>query len=169
MDKKKIGEIAEKAVERAMIMKGYQFLTRNYSIHNIGELDIVFLSKHEVVIVEVRSRRESHYYPSPLDSVDRRKQNKIYRTTKYLIDRYNLYDKNISFLVGCVTLTDDYLIQNVELIPFQWNLIVRLLQITYNNFWNRAQFRDNCNSKNYKSHFAWRKYEIIYWNVSSST
>ena len=97
----------------------YQFLTRNYSIHNIGELDIVFLSKHEVVIVEVRSRRESHYYPSPLDSVDRRKQNKIYRTTKYLIDRYNLYDKNISFLVGYVTLTDDYYIQNVELIPFQ--------------------------------------------------
>jgi Holliday junction resolvase-like predicted endonuclease len=119
VDKKKIGEIAEKAVERAMIMKGYQFLTRNYSIHNIGELDIVFLSKHEVVIVEVRSRRESHYYPSPLDSVDRRKQNKIYRTTKYLIDRYNLYDKNISFLVGYVTLTDDHLIQNVELIPFQ--------------------------------------------------
>ena len=116
--KRIIGDNAEEAVVRMMLNDGYTLLCRNFEIHNVGELDCVFLKDSEVYVVEVRTRRNLGRYPSSSETVDYRKRRKIERTTQYLIRRYNLYDRNIVFLVAQVTHDASGMIKNIEMIPF---------------------------------------------------
>ena len=116
--KRIIGDNAEEAVVRMMLNDGYSLLCRNFEIHNVGELDSVFLKEQDVFIVEVRTRRNLGNYPSSSETVDYRKRRKIERTAQYLISRYNLYDRNIVFLVAQVTHDASGMLKNIELIPF---------------------------------------------------
>ena len=116
--KRIIGDNAEEAVVRMMLNDGYTLLCRNFEIHNVGELDCVFLKDSEVYVVEVRTRRNLGRYPSSSETVDYRKRRKIERTTQYLIRRYNLYDRNIVLIVAQVTHDASGMIKNIEMIPF---------------------------------------------------
>lgn len=116
--KRIIGDNAEEAVVRMMLNDGYSLLCRNFEIHNVGELDCVFLKDRDVFIVEVRTRRNLGNYPSSSETVDFRKRRKIEMTAQYLISRYNLYDRNIVFLVAQVTHDASGMFKNIELIPF---------------------------------------------------
>lgn len=116
--KRIIGDNAEEAVVRMMLNDGYSLLCRNFEIHNVGELDCVFMKDRDVFIVEVRTRRNLGNYPSSSETVDFRKRRKIEMTTQYLISRYNLYDRNIVFLVAQVTHDASGMFKNIELIPF---------------------------------------------------
>lgn len=116
--KRIIGDNAEEAVVRMMLNDGYSLLCRNFEIHNVGELDCVFMKDRDVFIVEVRARRNLGNYPSSSETVDFRKRRKIEMTTQYLISRYNLYDRNIVFLVAQVTHDASGMFKNIELIPF---------------------------------------------------
>ena len=116
--KRIIGDNAEEAVVRMMLNDGYSLLCRNFEIHNVGELDCVFMKDRDVFIVEVRTRRNLGNYPSSSETVDFRKRRKIEKTAQYLIARYNLYDRNIVFLVAQVTHDASGMFKNIELIPF---------------------------------------------------
>ncbi len=116
--KRIIGDNAEEAVVRMMLNNGYSLLCRNFEIHNVGELDCVFMKDRDVFIVEVRTRRNLGNYPSSSETVDFRKRRKIEMTAQYLISRYNLYDRNIVFLVAQVTHDASGMFKNIELIPF---------------------------------------------------
>jgi len=115
---KKIGNEAEDAVIRYMAEHGYTFLVRNFTVHNMGELDVVMTKDDELYVVEVKSRLEDTIYADPLRSITARKRLKILNTTRLLISRYGLYNMNVHFLAGCVTHRRDGMIQNVEIIPF---------------------------------------------------
>ena len=116
--KRIIGDNAEEAVVRMMLNNGYSLLCRNFEIHKVGELDCVFMKDWDVFIVEVRTRRNLGNYPSSSETVDFRKRRKIEMTAQYLISRYNLYDRNIVFLVAQVTHDASGMLKNIELIPF---------------------------------------------------
>ena len=116
--KRVTGDRAEEAVVRMMTDDGFNLLCRNFEIHNIGELDCVFLKDRDVYVVEVRTRRNIGGYPTSAETVDYRKRRKLERTTQYLISRYSLYDRNIIFLVAQVTHDASGMIKNIELIPF---------------------------------------------------
>lgn len=116
--KRIIGDNAEEAVVRMMLNDGYSLLCRNFEIHNVGELDCVFMKDRDVFIVEVRTRRNLGNYPSSSETVDFRKRRKIEKTAQYLISRYDLYDRNIVFLVAQVTHDASGMFKNIELIPF---------------------------------------------------
>jgi putative endonuclease len=116
--KRIIGDNAEEAVVRMMLNDGYSLLCRNFEIHNVGELDCVFMKDRDVFIVEVRTRRNLGNYPSSSETVDFRKRRKIEMTAQYLISRYDLYDRNIVFLVAQVTHDASGMLKNIELIPF---------------------------------------------------
>ena len=116
--KRIIGDNADEAVVRMMLNDGYSLLCRNFEIHNVGELDCVFMKDRDVFIVEVRTRRKLGNYPSSSETVDFRKRRKIEMTAQYLISRYNLYDRNIIFLVAQVTHDASGMFKNIELIPF---------------------------------------------------
>lgn len=130
MDKttKQIGDAAEKTVREYLIKNGYRIRNCNFSVHNIGELDIVcdrpgdYLSESEiedVYIVEVRARKSSKFYPNPIETITEKKMKNLYRTAVIYCDRFNLSDRNICFLVASVTLDSSSMVQKVELIPFE--------------------------------------------------
>lgn len=113
-----IGNDAEDAVIRFLASKGYRLLVRNFSVHNMGELDVVMTKDDDLFVVEVKSRLEGTLYADPAGSITRSKQKKMLNTTRVLISKYGLFDKNVHFLAGCVTHRRDGMIQNVEIIPF---------------------------------------------------
>ncbi|MBP5179794.1 MAG: YraN family protein [Clostridiales bacterium] len=115
---KYIGNEAEDAVIRRMAAQGYHFLVRNFTVHNMGELDVVMTKDNDLYIVEVKSRLEGTLYADPAASITFKKRKKMLNTSKVLINKYKLYDYNVHFLAGCVTHRRDGLIQNVEIIPF---------------------------------------------------
>jgi len=117
-EKRKTGNLGEDAVIRKMCMEGFTFVARNFTVHNMGELDVVMEKEGEIYVVEVKSRLENTYYASPEKSIPRSKRLKIQRTTSVLLSRLGKTDVNVHFLAGCVTHRRDGMIQNVEIIPF---------------------------------------------------
>lgn len=115
---KQIGKMAEDRIIEVFRSRGIKLLVRNYEVHNVGELDAVFLDSNNIYVVEVRARKASPCYPTPAESVDHNKRRKIVKTTRYLIREFDLYDRNIYFLIGQVTLDGRDLVQNVEFTPF---------------------------------------------------
>ena len=115
---KVIGNEAEDAVIRLMTRQGYRFLVRNFTVHNMGELDVVMMKGQELYVVEVKSRLEGTAYADPLRSITPKKRMRMLNTTKVLVSKYNLFDMNVHFLAGCVTHRRDGMIQNVEIVPF---------------------------------------------------
>lgn len=112
------GDNGEDAVINMMQNKGFKLLCRNFEVHNVGEIDCVFLKDNDVYVAEVRARRNLGTYPTSTETVDKRKRRKIMMTTGYLISKYGLYDKNVIFLVASVTLDSSGMIKNIEVIPF---------------------------------------------------
>lgn len=118
MDTKTIGNNGEQAVLEYMLSKGFRLIVRNFEVHNVGELDLVFEKDEDVYITEVRSRKNKGDYPDSAQSVTASKRRRIRNAANILIARYGLYDRNIHFLVGQVTHNEDGLVQNVEIMPF---------------------------------------------------
>ena len=112
------GDNGEDAVVKMLQNKGFSLLCRNFEVHNVGELDCVFLKDEDLYVVEVRARRNLGLYPTSIETVDKKKRRKIMMTTGYLISKYGLYDKNVVFLVASVTHDSSGMIKNIELIPF---------------------------------------------------
>ncbi len=115
---KVIGNEAEDAVIRLMSSKGFRFLVRNFTVHNMGELDVVMIRDNDLYVVEVKSRLEGTCYADPLRSITPKKRMRMLNTTKVLISKYKLFDMDVHFLAGCVTHRRDGMIQNVEIVPF---------------------------------------------------
>lgn len=113
-----IGNEAEDAVIRLMASQGYTFIVRNFTVHNMGELDVVMRKGNDLYVIEVKSRLENTAYADPLRSITPKKRMRMYNTTQVLISRYRLFDMDVHFLAGCVTHRRDGMIQNVEIIPF---------------------------------------------------
>ncbi len=115
---RQIGKMAEDRIVEVFRSRGKRLLVRNYEVHNVGELDAVFVDPDNVYVVEVRARKSAAGFPTPAESVDHTKRRKIVKTTRHLIREFDLYDRNIYFLIGQVTLDGRDLVQNVEFTPF---------------------------------------------------
>lgn len=115
---KTLGFNGEQAVLEYMLARDYRLIVRNFEVHNVGELDLVFEKGEDIYIIEVRSRKNKGDYPDSAESVTAFKRRKIRNATNILISKFGLYDRNIHFLVGQVTHNDAGLVQNVEIIPF---------------------------------------------------
>jgi putative endonuclease len=75
---RQVGSDAEKRAEEHLLREGYAIVTRNYK-SGPSEIDIVAMDGAVVVFVEVRSRRLSAW-TSPEESVDPKKQRRLWRT-----------------------------------------------------------------------------------------
>lgn len=69
----------------------YIIIERNFSCYQ-GEIDIIAkdTSKNELVFVEVKTRT-SFNYGSPIDAVDKHKQNHLFKACQYYLYHYRLY------------------------------------------------------------------------------
>jgi len=70
-----LGRMAEEAACRFLLSRGLTLLERNFR-HRQLEIDLIMLEKTCIVFVEVRCRSSARY-GSALESVDRRKQEKL--------------------------------------------------------------------------------------------
>ncbi len=86
MDNKKKGNIGEEVARKFLENKGYSILESQHRTKH-GEIDIIAVDKDTVVFVEVKYRKTTKK-GSPLEAVNKTKQNKIINSAyQYIIDK----------------------------------------------------------------------------------
>jgi putative endonuclease len=113
-----IGAKGEESAVKLLEDNGFTILKRNYSVHNVGEIDIIAGKAGEIHIVEVRTRLNVGYYPDSVESVAGAKRKRIVRTAEHFIMENDLYDRNIVFEVIRVTHDAKGNIIRIDFVPF---------------------------------------------------
>lgn len=92
-----IGRIGEISARNYLEKNKHIILTINYRSY-FGEIDIIARDKKskEIVFVEVKTRSSSKF-GEPIDAVNFKKMNKIYKTAQIYINKYNLEMEKIRF------------------------------------------------------------------------
>ncbi|MCC6302430.1 MAG: YraN family protein [Gammaproteobacteria bacterium] len=85
-DARALGHRAEEAACRFLLDRGLSLLERNYR-HRRGEIDLIMQEKTCIVFVEVRCRSSARY-GSALESVDRRKQEKLIAAAQHYLQTH---------------------------------------------------------------------------------
>lgn len=76
-----LGELGEKIVIKEMKKMGFEILKVNYSVHKVGEIDIIARDGSCLAFVEVKTRRNTEY-SRPGEAVNREKQKKLWKTSR---------------------------------------------------------------------------------------
>ncbi len=77
------GRLAEDKALDFLTAEGLVPITRNYRSRQ-GEIDLIMLDKDTTVFVEVRARTHNNIL-HPVETIDRRKQNHIIRTSQHYL------------------------------------------------------------------------------------
>lgn len=80
------GQWAEELAKDHLEKQGLTNIQSNFNTP-LGEIDLIMQDQDELVFVEVRYRKHTHF-GGPLESVTRSKQKKIYRTAQYYCKRF---------------------------------------------------------------------------------
>lgn len=81
--------------------KALKLITRNY-YSKYGEIDLVMLHRDTLVFVEVRARKNTKY-GHPIETIDKKKQNKLTKTAFYYLSTNKDYQK-LPYRFDAVTL-----------------------------------------------------------------
>lgn len=95
-----LGETGEELAAALLVERGYRNIERNVRLPG-GEIDIVAWDGPTLVFIEVRTRRGTGY-GAPLESVDRRKQQRLVRLARAYVNQRRLFDVNCRFDVVSV-------------------------------------------------------------------
>ena len=112
LSKKEIGDKGEELAVRHLKRQGYKILERNFSVHKIGEIDIVARDGEYLCFVEVRLRSRTDF-GTPAQTVTTEKQRRIVRTAQYYIKNNGLENAYVRFDIaevygdGNITLIKD--------------------------------------------------------------
>lgn len=82
----KLGQEGEDLAVRHLKKKGYRILERNYK-NPLGEIDIIAYENGAIVFIEVKAR-SSDEYGLPVESVHRKKQEKMKRVALLYLKRF---------------------------------------------------------------------------------
>ena len=85
------GEQQEKIAARYLTEQGLQLICMNYQ-NKLGEIDLIMRAAGELVFVEVRYCRSSRF-GSAVESVDYRKQRKLWRTAQCYLKTLHLTNR----------------------------------------------------------------------------
>ena len=85
---KEIGNLGESLAENYLKKLGMKILERNWKYSRIGEIDIIALDKITLVFVEVKYRNNDKY-GSAIESITRKKLEKIYQSALAYISQTN--------------------------------------------------------------------------------
>ena len=93
--KKLLGRAGEKLAVDFLKKKGFKILKTNYKTV-VGEIDIIAQDKEYIVFIEVKTR-SSDNYGLPREAVDRKKQEKYYKTATFYLQKEKKTDANCRF------------------------------------------------------------------------
>lgn len=113
-----IGKKSEEYVANYLEQRGSKILARNYSVHNVGEIDIICEYKNKILVIEVKSRDSRERYGTPEEAVTRSKQQKIMRTTLQYCKENHIDLENVSYFVAGVIHDVSGNIIDVQFTPF---------------------------------------------------
>ena len=116
--KRFIGDKGEDLAVKTLVDRGFTIISRNYTVHNVGEIDIIAGKDGDIHILEVRTRQNKGTYPDSAESVTASKRKKIINTAMYFVMENDLYDRNLIFEVVRVTHDKQGNILGIEFVPF---------------------------------------------------
>ena len=90
-----MGRAGEKRAIDFIKKKGFKILETNYKTV-FGEIDIIAEEKGILVFIEVKTR-SSDNYGNPCEAVDKRKQEKYYKTATYYLQKEKKTDAECRF------------------------------------------------------------------------
>lgn len=90
-----LGQEGERIAERYLKKKGYTLVERNFRCHT-GELDLIALDRKVIVFIEVKTRTDDRF-GTPLESVDRWKQQRMIRAALFFLSQHRLHDRECRF------------------------------------------------------------------------
>ena len=93
--KKLLGRAGEKRAIDFLKKKGFKIIKTNYKTV-LGEIDIIAEEKGVIVFVEVKTRTNDNY-GNPCEAVDKRKQEKYYKTATYYLQKEKKTDAECRF------------------------------------------------------------------------
>lgn len=112
------GNRCESVVIEIMLQRGFTLIDRNYSVHNVGELDIVMEKNSDIYIVEVKARKVYSHYPAPVEAINNSKIKRIKKTTEYFLRDKRMDGVNVHFLASLVYINERGSVQKVEFVSF---------------------------------------------------
>lgn len=102
-----LGRAAEEYARRYLERAGLELIERNYRCRG-GEIDLVMRDGGSLVFVEVRMRND-HRFGDAVESVDRRKQQRLVVAARHYLAYHRLGDRPCRFdLVALRLQGDDY-------------------------------------------------------------
>jgi len=100
-----VGRRGEAAAERWYVAHGYRVVARNWRC-SVGELDLVLVRGHTLVICEVKTRRGSRF-GGGYEAVDGRKRQKLRTLAEVFVQRAPASALSLRFDVASVWLKPD--------------------------------------------------------------
>jgi len=112
LTKKQLGITGEKEALSLLEKKGYKILEKNFRCI-LGEIDLIMTLEEELVFIEVRSRTDTSF-GEPYETVNMKKQNKLYKLAEYYLNLRELHDSPCRFDVISLILTPDGNVRKIE-------------------------------------------------------
>lgn len=84
----KLGRRGEKCAVRAIRLRGYKLITKNYRTP-LGEIDIIARDGETLVFIEVKTRKNNEPIP-PEDTVSKKQQRHIHHAAQIYLNKNNL-------------------------------------------------------------------------------
>ncbi len=107
MDTADAGRYAEQFVARYLELSGYKVFARNFSVRNVGEIDIAAEKNGIIYSVEVKGRRRKNLFAGPEGLVSSGKISRLTKTTALLLDEYGLNKRNCKIVMAFVHIADN--------------------------------------------------------------
>ncbi|MGH7771194.1 MAG: YraN family protein [Candidatus Binatia bacterium] len=108
-----LGKEGELIAERYLKRKGYKLVERNYRCP-VGEMDLIALDRRVIVFVEVKTRSDDRFGP-PLESVHRRKQEKMIKTALFFLSQRRLHHREARFdVIGISFAAQEPMVEHIE-------------------------------------------------------
>jgi len=101
MDKMDIGKLAEASACQYLQQQGLSFQQSNYRCKQ-GEIDIIMKDGEQLVFVEVRYRKHN-YFGSGADTVDLKKQHKLFLAANHYLSANNKHNTACRFDVVSIS------------------------------------------------------------------
>ncbi|HLQ30379.1 MAG TPA: YraN family protein [Ktedonobacteraceae bacterium] len=98
-----LGRTGERLAAEELVRRGYRILERNFRC-SYGEIDLVAEDEHDLIFVEVKTRR-GNAYGLPEDAVTFRKRQKLVQVASYYLDLHACSERSWRIDVVAVQLS----------------------------------------------------------------
>lgn len=105
-NRRAVGKQAEEVAVRYLQEQGYRIIAQNWYC-TTGELDIIAEDLSQLVIVEVRSKREGSRYGTALEAITPSKVKQVRKTASYYLYKTGNSEATVRFDVIAITTNED--------------------------------------------------------------